>query len=504
MIDLERMLYGPERIDVEVKAARKGVPETIWETYSSFANTFGGTIVLGVSEDSETRKFIPCGVQNADKMLSDIWNALNSHEKISANILLEHQVYKAEYEGLEFVVIEVPRADRRDKPVYVGHDMFKDSFKRNHEGDYHCSKEEVKAMLRDQSDTSPDSLVLDKLGIDSLNAQSIKDYRARFRSIRENHMWNNLPNEDFLIKIGAARISEHDGKVHPTLAGLIFFGEYMSIVNELPDYFLDYRERMSNDTRWSDRVCASDGDWSGNVYDFYFRIIDRLTSDVKRPFQLDNNMLRIDDTSVHKALRECLANALIHADYYGRRGIVIDKEFRRIVISNPGTFRVDIEEAIAGGISDARNVRIFNMFSLINVGECSGIGLCDVFSTWKENGYKEPVIIESVNPDRVTFTLEVNNDGNHEVNDGNHEVNDGNHEVNDGNHEVNDGNHEDLSKTEFDIYSFIKENNGLSAKMIAAALGISTATVERATKKLKMLGYIKRSGATRGSWSILR
>ena len=40
--------------------------------------------------------------------------------------------------------------------------------------------------------------------------------------------------------------------------------------------------------------------------------------------------------------------------------------------------------------------------------------------------------------------------------------------------------------------------------MIAAALGISTATVERATKKLKMLGYIKRSGATRGSWSILR
>ncbi len=73
------------------------------------------------------------------------------------------------YKGLEFIVIEVPRADRRDKPVYIGH---KGSFERSPEGDYHCSKEEVKAMLRDQSDTSSDSLVLDKLWLNSLNAQS--------------------------------------------------------------------------------------------------------------------------------------------------------------------------------------------------------------------------------------------------------------------------------------------------------------------------------------------
>ncbi len=72
---------------------------------------------------------------------------------------------------------------------------------------------------------------------------------------------------------------------------------------------------MANDTRWSDCVFSSDGDWSGNIYDFYFRIIDRLTADVKRPFKSDENMMRVDDTSVHKALRECLANALIDADY---------------------------------------------------------------------------------------------------------------------------------------------------------------------------------------------
>jgi Predicted transcriptional regulator containing an HTH domain and an uncharacterized domain shared with the mammalian protein Schlafen len=115
--------------------------------------------------------------------------------------------------------------------------------------------------------------------------------------------------------------------------------------------------------------------------------------------------LRIDDTSIHKSLRECLANALIHADFHGRRGIVVDKEFRKIVIANPGTFRIGIDEAIAGGISDARNGRIFNMFALINVGERSGTGICDVYHIWAENGFKEPSYVETVDPDRIVLTL---------------------------------------------------------------------------------------------------
>ncbi len=128
---------------------------------------------------------------------------------------------------------------------------------------------------------------------------------------------------------------------------------------------------------------------------------------MKKPFKLDENMLRIDDTQVHAAIREALANALIHADYYGRQGIVVDKDFKKITISNPGTFRISIDDAIAGGISDARNTRIFNMFSLINVGERSGCRLCDIYSTWEGNGFIRPRIDELSEPSRVVLTLEV-------------------------------------------------------------------------------------------------
>ena len=48
---------------------------------------------------------------------------------------------------------------------------------------------------------------------------------------------------------------------------------------------------------------------------------------------------RIDDTPVHKALREALANCLIHADYHGLRSIVIRKEADKLILANPGYIR---------------------------------------------------------------------------------------------------------------------------------------------------------------------
>lgn len=491
MIDIHAILTENERYNIEAKLAKSGLPNSTWETYSSFANTFGGTILLGVDEDKKTKKLIPKGVNSPKQMISDIWNTLNNRQKISANILFDHHVYSIDYDGLAIVVIEVPRADRRDKPVFVGQDMFTGSYKRNHEGDYHCSREEVKAMLRDQADTTQDSLILESLTLDALNQESLHRYRILFDNKKPGHVWSKLNNEEFLLKIGAAKKTQNDQLIHPTLGGLIFFGDFNTITDELPNYFLDYRERLSGDTRWSDRVCSGDGDWSGNIFDFYYKIIDRLTSDIKRPFKLDANLMRVDDTPVHASLRECLANALIHADYYGRRGIVIDKEYHRITISNPGTFRISIDEAIAGGISDARNGKIFNMFALINVGERAGSGLCDVFHVWKENGLAQPEIKETVAPDRITLTLQTNGTEITDINVPNQEDN-----------VLNNG--YNLSENERKVLSVLRQSPSATATQIAEVCEISSKTVTRLCKSLKNKGYIMREGSTRGKWIVLK
>lgn len=70
----------------------------------------------------------------------------------------------------------------------------------------------------------------------------------------------------------------------------------------------------------------------------------KIQQDISIPFRIDG-IERVDDTSVHIALREALANCLINADYYGRQGLVIVKYRDRITMTNPGDFRIDISTA---------------------------------------------------------------------------------------------------------------------------------------------------------------
>lgn len=139
----------------------------------------------------------------------------------------------------------------------------------------------------------------------------------------------------------------------------------------------------------------------------------KIIKDVKILFVMEGRN-RIDDTPVHKALREALGNCLINADYYGTRVVVIKKDQDRIVFENPGYIRTGKEQMRRGGESDSRNKTLMKMFNLINIGEHSGSGVPNIFNTWDDQGWKEPVIEERFDPDRTTLTLEFINKTNEE------------------------------------------------------------------------------------------
>ena len=335
--------------------------------------------------------------------MSEFWSTINNRQKINVNILTDKNVKIIEANGHRIVVIEIPRADRRDKPVYIGSDPFSGSYRRNGEGDYHCTKDEVRNMMRDQSDMSQDLRVLEQLDLDSFDYESLKRYRTRLQNIRPDHVWENLEPVPFLQKLGCIGRSE-DGALHPTVAGILMFGFEYEIVKEFPSYFLDYQEHDNTSTRWTDRIVSNLGDWSGNIFDFYFRVCSRITQEAKTPFKLDG-VTRVDDTPVHKALREALANALIHANYYDRLGLVIHRRPQHITIANPGSFRISIHDALAGGISDPRNYTLFKLFNLIGIGERAGSGIPNIYAIWKKEGWASPILEEQFNPDRTVLSL---------------------------------------------------------------------------------------------------
>ncbi len=92
--------------------------------------------------------------------------------------------------------------------------------------------------------------------------------------------------------------------------------------------------------RWTDRIQSSSGDWSGNLCDFYFRVYNKISLDIKIPFVLQGGD-RIEDTPVHKALREALANCLINADYYGTRGVIIKRNQEELYLKIQGIFELE-------------------------------------------------------------------------------------------------------------------------------------------------------------------
>ena len=192
------------------------------------------------------------------------------------------------------------------------------------------------------------------------------------------------------------------------MAGLLMFGTDEAIRDPaaIPGYHLDYREVLSPDpsVRWTDRLTI-DGTWVANLFQFNQRVIQRLTADVKLPFQLGQDLFRKDDTIVHEAIREALVNALIHADYRGQGGIVIEKYRDRFELSNPGSLQLSLEQLRSGGISECRNKSLQTMFLMIGGGEKAGSGIDKILKGWKSQHWRLPMIREDVQPDRVRIKL---------------------------------------------------------------------------------------------------
>jgi len=401
MIDLNHLEQYRENNRIEAKKALGGLPHSIWETYSAFANTLGGVILLGVAEYKD-KSLHTVDLPDPDKLVKEFWDLVNNPNKASVNILSSRDVTIEKVNGDHIIVINVPRADRTYKPVYVEGNPL-NSYRRNGEGDYKCTSEELHAMYRDASIKTQDMLILEEMDMSVFNAESVRGYRQRMRLSRPEHVWDTLEDEEFLQKLGAAGIGK-DGKRHPTSAGLLMFGNEYDIVREYPQYFLDYREEYDDTHRWTDRIISSSGDWSGNVCDFYFRVYNRLQLDIKVPFEMEGGF-RVDDTPVHKAVREALANCLVNADYYGRQGLVILKKRGLITMSNPGCFRIEIAAARGGGVSDPRNGAMLKMFNMIDIGERAGSGIPNIYHVWKEQGWAEPVFRQSFDPDRTILSL---------------------------------------------------------------------------------------------------
>ncbi len=456
-----------EGIDFESKRCGDRLPLSIWETYSAFANTFGGTIALGFTETDDGRLRLT-GVADPEKIVRDLWSVLHDPHKVSINLLTERDVSVQESDSKSYIVIRVPRADRHRRPVYINGDLDGGTYRRNREGDYHCTVAEIFEMARDSSDEIDDQRVLEEVTSDDIDSDTLAHYRRLFDNRNPGHIWKDASDEDFLRFIGAA--ARKEGRLGITQAGLLMFGHEYSIIRSFPNYLLDYREYDDDENDWSDRIVSFDGTSSGNLLTFFEQVATRIHRNNRHPFALDG-FTRVDDTDIMRAQREMVLNALIHADYQGRCGIVIvstEGEFRT---ENPGTFRIPISEAVEGGHSDPRNPILMRMFALIGHGERAGSGVNRILDTCVSECLPHPEISEDLYPSRVVFRMFLQRD------------------------------RKNIDEMVIDL---ISRDDRISQEEMARRLRVSKSTAVRTVDRLKSSGALRREGGPRGRWIISR
>lgn len=393
---------------LEFKEAAGGLPLDVWESYSAFANTEGGEIVLGVHEDRSTHKFTLAGVPNADEMIDEIWKQANNSQLVGRNILLPDDVVSLTRDGMEFVVMTVPRAEREEKPITIRDKKKKKdiAFVRRGTGDCEATENDL-ALMRYDNARNADRGPLDRFSLTALCPETIRRYRQVFAGNKPGSPWNSDPDIDFLYHIGAVA-KGRGGELVPTMAGLLAFGYEYEITSWRPSYLLDYREETGDARRWEDRVVSQSGDWSGNVVDFYFMIIERLKRRFKMPFSTDSTGVRHGSRNpITEAVNEAVANALVHA-YYGNdacvRVLVSDDCLR---VSNSGNMLVDRDVAIAGGVSDTRNPTLMRIMSFIGATDRAGSGIEMIWSVWGDFFSAPPMISESHGPSETLLVLPI-------------------------------------------------------------------------------------------------
>ena len=304
------------------------------------ANSDGGVILLGI-EEGERGAFEVIGIKDVGRLQKAIWDGLNDRDQISANLLSSHMVEILSVGDLSVVKVSIPRAMRTQRPVYVGRNPLTGTFQRRFEGDYRCSEESVRRMLAEQVEEERDAKLLTGFTLDDVDPASLKAYRNQVKVAKPDLLWHELDDKKFLMALGAFRRDRETGAEGLTLGGLLMLGKLPAIQEAVPYYMLDYQEHPAppEERRWNDRL-TTDGEWSGNLFDFCRLVLRKLYSGLPVPFQL-SGATRVDQTPVHEALREALVNTLnIHADFTGRVSILVVKRADLFGFRNPGKYAV--------------------------------------------------------------------------------------------------------------------------------------------------------------------
>lgn len=394
------LIHLKENAHIELKESSGKVPESFYETYSSFANTHGGTIYLGIKEGGVN---VITGVSNPDEQKKSIIAALHSKEKVSYCLLADKNIQILDVDGKKIIKIDVPEAPKEAKPIYIRGNLLL-SYERIGDGDFLLTENSITSLLIDRRKISFDSMA-NVLGFNfsRVDRDSLSAYRETLNRVSPNNIYKSLDDHEFMRRIGALKKNQNSVEVL-TNGAVFFFGYIADIMQLSTNFYLDYKENFTENTRWDFRLASDDLTWNPNLFNFFEKVTNRLVKDLPNPFKT-NGFSNINGEDLKRSIIEAVVNAISNQDLLSLPGLKIEKRTNFITIENSGDIPAGLSQAIQGGVSDPRNTNIINYFRIIQVADRAGFGVPSIFECFKSYHFPKPELITERNPSRTQLSL---------------------------------------------------------------------------------------------------
>lgn len=381
-----------ETTQVEFKDARGGLPGDTWRTVSSFSHKpGGGVMVFGVSENRATGELSITGGLDLAILQEKVAELFNNTMTNAGRA--DHRILTID--GQQILAVIVPPIPDESKPCFnksLG--LPNGACVREGSTDRTITVEEMKMFIRNSVPFKYDKQPIGELDTSILNEEKIRAFLIKSAQRVGRGTVPNEPEDQVLINLGiAARLNL---LVVPTLAGSLIFNKSNPQDHVQLSRYIVRCVSYAGVNVTSPIVAKADiaGTLDKQLDDTYAFILRNIP--VKAEIV---NTQRVETYEYPEdAIRELVANAIIHRDYTITETYTQVKVFKdRIEITNPGNLPPGVTIENIKDAQFSRNEVIASILRDLDYLEEYGRGIDIVFNSMQRRGLLKPIFKNTIN-----------------------------------------------------------------------------------------------------------
>jgi ATP-dependent DNA helicase RecG len=445
--DIKKLILEWESPMVEFKS---NVSDKIGQTIVAFANTYGGTIVLGVGPSKEM-----IGVSDPDtasRKLRDILERCNPRPNINQEFITN--------EGKTYIILEIEPRAYSETPCFFDNQCFIRSGTTNQA----LSGEELIDFLKTRVIFNFEEMK-SKANLEDLSIKKLSEFLER-RGTKAN-----LTNEeDIKSVLFGIRAANYNSDFYLKNLAVMFFGkEPNKFISNLEVRIVRYagKEPSLNFIKFDRRV-------NGTIPELIETVFSILTAEVGTRFILKNLERVTIPTYPPEVIRELLTNAVGHRDYSDSNDILVEIFDDRLQITNPGGLLKGQTINNFYKTPWHRNPLVYQFLHDMHYGEGLGLGVPLVIRLLREAGLPDPIFNNLGIAFRVTIYNQTSGETRYEA--------------------------EKLNRRQEEFIAYLKQNKYAKLKDYEKLTDVSHVTAIKDVNKLMRQGVIKRIGKHRGAY----